>query len=249
MSRALFIAKLREGLAGLPQPEIDEAISDYEFHFVEAIATGQSEENIAARLGDPTRLAQEVRSEMEQRRSPERDAKPPTAGSVAVASGGRARKFGPGLLLAILIAIGAAAIYYVAGHGDDRTAPVTATLPAPQAKGGIGAKIVISSGQAVDLGAITQDHIEILLDGGGHVTAHGQVKDLILHIDGSGEANFGTLQADIVHVDVSGTGGAEVSGAQIADITISGSGVVRLKVRPKTLRQSVTGSGQVLLPN
>jgi hypothetical protein len=112
-----------------------------------------------------------------------------------------------------------------------------------------GARIVISGGQVLDLGTIAQERLEILLDGGGHATAKGRVAELTLHIDGSGSADLGGLQADIVHVEVSGTGNAEVSGAQLVDVTILGSGTVRLKEKPRTLRQSVTGSGQVILPS
>ena len=259
MSRALFIAKLKEGLADLPQPDIDEIVSDYEFHFAEATSTGQSEDDIVARLGDPARLARELRGDREQRVSAEEDFSSPSAAPppVKTASGMRISG-GPGLLLALLVVIGVgAAAYYVAGRdgGSGTPAPVANAPAAPfappqraTAEPAAGARIVISGGQVLDLGTITQERIEIVVDGGGHATARGRVKELTLHIDGSGSADFGALQAEIVHVEVSGTGGAEVSGTQLADITISGTGTVRLRVKPKVLKQSVAGSGQVLLP-
>jgi|GEM_PF-6502853 hypothetical protein len=257
MSRALFIAKLREGLAGLPPLEIDEITSDYEHHFSEAIAIGQSEDDTVARLGDPARLARELREDREQRRSTEEGSPPPP---VRTASG--ARVSGRlGLLLALLAVIGmAAAAYYVTSRDGGAPAPIARSAPSappappvsPQqavAPPANGARIVISGGQVLDLGNIAQERIEILLDGSGRATARGRVKELTLHIDGSGSADFGALQADIVHVDVSGTGNAEVSGTQMVDVTILGSGTVRLKDKPKTLKQSVTGSGQVILPS
>jgi hypothetical protein len=238
MSRALFMAKLKEGLAGLPQPEIDEITSDYEFHFAEAAATGLSEDDTAAALGDPARLAREL---LEQRGAGEEKA-------VAEApTPSRLRRLG--LLLGLVLAAGAAAaIYYQVGRSPAPNAPATpaqAVMTAPPN----GARIVISGGQALDLGTLAQDRIEIVVDGGGHASARGKVKELIVHVDGSGSADFGALQADNVRVELSGTGKAEVSAAQTADITISGSGNVSLKVKPKTLKQSVTGSGQVLLPS
>jgi len=253
MSRALFIAKLEEGLAGLPQPEIDEIVSDYAHHFAEAAAAGQSDDDIVARLGDPARLAQELRGGMEQRLAAEEDlAPPPAAARVETASGVRlGGKLG--LLLALLAVIGAAAAaYYIAGRDGPAPAPV-ANIPAPpsappaQAMAAPGARIVISGGQVLDLGTMAQERIEIVLDGGGHATAKGRVAELTLRIDGSGSADLGALQADIVHVDVSGTGSAEVSGAQLVEVTLAGSGTVRLRDKPKTLKQSVTGSGQVIL--
>lgn len=239
MSRALFMAKLKEGLAGLPQPEIDAVISDYEFHFAEAAATGQSEENIVARLGDPAGLARELRGGLEKQR-PGAPFTAPRAGKGL--SAGRLQ-----LVLIFLVGSGLAAAYYLAGRNIavPANSPVAklqqpATVP--------GAKVMILGGQVLDLGVLKQDRIEIVIDGGGRATASGRVNELTVHVDGSGSADFGAVQADVVHVDLSGTGNAEISAAKMGDIVISGSGTVRLKTKPKTLKQSLTGSGRVILP-
>lgn len=63
MNRAMFLSELRMGLSGLPQNEIDETVADYETHFAEGIAAGRSEAAIANALGDPARLARELRAE------------------------------------------------------------------------------------------------------------------------------------------------------------------------------------------
>src|SRR6185312_2612238 len=104
MSRALFMAKLKQGLAGLPQPEIDAVVSDYEFHFAEAAASGQSEENIVARLGDPVNLARELRGSMEKRHALET---PITAPPAARAAGIPPRDLGVALILLLLIGLAA----------------------------------------------------------------------------------------------------------------------------------------------
>ncbi len=233
MSRARFMAKLREGLAALPQPEIEEIASDYEFHFAEAAATGKSEDDTVAALGDPARLAREL---LEQR-----DGGEEKAATAAPSRHARMR-----LLLGLLAVIsGAMALYYFSEHRIPQPASPQQAMTVPPN----GARIVISGGQVLDLGTLAQDRIEIVVDGGGHATARGKVKQLILHIDGSGSADFGALEADSVRVELSGTGKAEVAAAQMADITISGSGTVSLKTKPKMLKQSVTGSGQVILPS
>ena len=72
MSRTTFLARLREGLAGLSPQEIDEIVADYDTHFVEGLKTGRSEDDIAAALGDPLRLAKELRAETGLRRWQER---------------------------------------------------------------------------------------------------------------------------------------------------------------------------------
>lgn len=75
MSRALFIARLREGLSGLSPQEIGEIAADYEAHFSDAAAAGRVEADVAASLGDPLRLGREIGAETklrrwEQRRNP-----------------------------------------------------------------------------------------------------------------------------------------------------------------------------------
>ena len=68
MNRAMFLSELRMGLSGLPVQEIEETIADYESHFSEGIAAGRSEAAIANALGDPARLARELKAEAGFRR-------------------------------------------------------------------------------------------------------------------------------------------------------------------------------------
>ncbi|WFU42546.1 DUF1700 domain-containing protein [Bradyrhizobium sp. CB82] len=68
MKRADFLRILRDGLAGLPAEEIDDILADYSAHFEEARASGRAEEQVAEALGDPRRLARELRAETGLRR-------------------------------------------------------------------------------------------------------------------------------------------------------------------------------------
>jgi uncharacterized membrane protein len=68
MTRALFIARLRHGLKGLSTVEIDEIVTDYEAHFSDALAAGRGEDDVAASLGDPLQLGQELKTEARLRR-------------------------------------------------------------------------------------------------------------------------------------------------------------------------------------
>jgi uncharacterized membrane protein len=62
-NRVAFLTILNEGLAGLPAREIDDILADYMSYFDEAEASGRSEAEVAAALGDPRRLARELRAE------------------------------------------------------------------------------------------------------------------------------------------------------------------------------------------
>ena len=68
MTRDEFLDTLASRLRGLPPDEVDELLDDYASHFAEGLAAGRSEAEIAAALGDPVRLARELRAEAGLRR-------------------------------------------------------------------------------------------------------------------------------------------------------------------------------------
>ncbi len=68
MTQDEFLSILHDRLRGLPPAEIEELMDDYASHFAEGMAAGRSEEEIAAALGDPVRLARELRAEAGLRR-------------------------------------------------------------------------------------------------------------------------------------------------------------------------------------
>src|SRR4030081_3598317 len=68
MNRMAFLHSLGEGLAGLPDRQIDDILAAYSAYFEEARASGRSEVDVADALGDPRRLARELRAESGLRR-------------------------------------------------------------------------------------------------------------------------------------------------------------------------------------
>ena len=64
MTRQAFMARLMEGLRGLPPTVQADIVADYNNHFNEGVAAGRSEADVAAGLGDPGRLARELRAEV-----------------------------------------------------------------------------------------------------------------------------------------------------------------------------------------
>ena len=63
MTREEFMRRLRLGLIGLPVTAAQEIAADYEAHFEDGAAAGRSEAEVAAALGDPDRLARELKAE------------------------------------------------------------------------------------------------------------------------------------------------------------------------------------------
>ncbi|HEX4710554.1 DUF1700 domain-containing protein [Phenylobacterium sp.] len=82
MTRQAFMARLREGLRGLPPAAVADIVADYENHFNEGEAAGRSEADVAAALGDPGRLARELRAEKGLRRWEEERSASAGAGAV-----------------------------------------------------------------------------------------------------------------------------------------------------------------------
>ncbi|WP_334164593.1 DUF1700 domain-containing protein [Phenylobacterium sp.] len=84
MTRQAFLARLREGLGGLPAHAITDIVADYETHFADGAAAGRSEEEVAAALGDPSRLARELKAEAGLKRW-EQERNPSAAGAAVFA--------------------------------------------------------------------------------------------------------------------------------------------------------------------
>ena len=84
MTRSEFLDTLRRGLSGLPQATIDDIVADYDAHFADAEAAGRAEPEVAAALGDPTRLARELRAEAGLKRW--ETAKTPSSAAGAIAA-------------------------------------------------------------------------------------------------------------------------------------------------------------------
>jgi uncharacterized membrane protein len=82
MTRQAFMARLREGLVGLPPQTIAEIVADYEAHFVDGAAAGRTEAEVASALGDPGRLAREIRAESGMKRWEEERTPSAAAGAV-----------------------------------------------------------------------------------------------------------------------------------------------------------------------
>jgi uncharacterized membrane protein len=59
--RVEFLATLRAGLRGAPQPAIEDIVADYAAHFDEGRAANRTEAEIVAALGEPHLLADEHR--------------------------------------------------------------------------------------------------------------------------------------------------------------------------------------------
>ena len=82
MNRAEFLARLQRGLVGLPTITANEIVADYESHFADGAAAGRTEAQVAEALGDPDRLARELKAEASAKRWTQEQSPPAAAGAI-----------------------------------------------------------------------------------------------------------------------------------------------------------------------
>lgn len=116
MTRNEFIRRLKSGLSGMPSDDQAEMIADYEAHFDAGAAEGRSEIEIAEALGNPSRLARELRLEAGVRQWRE-DRTPSSAWAAVIAFLGLATIDILILLPIFLSVIGVVVAFYVAVIG------------------------------------------------------------------------------------------------------------------------------------
>ena len=104
MTRDAFLNRLRGGLKGMSPSAVADVMADYESHFAEGEGAGRSEAEIAQALGDPDRLARELRAEAGLRRWEEE--RNPTAAVGAVFAVLGLATIDLLILLPILVAVG-----------------------------------------------------------------------------------------------------------------------------------------------
>ena len=63
MTRADFLTRLKRGLVGMPTSTAADILNDYEAHFYDGAEASRSEAEVAQALGDPERLARELKAE------------------------------------------------------------------------------------------------------------------------------------------------------------------------------------------
>jgi uncharacterized membrane protein len=106
MTREGFIAALREGLSGMSPSAVADIVADYEAHFADGVEAGRSEAEVAQALGDPRRLARELRAEAGLRRWEEERNPSAAAGAIFAVLG--LATIDILILLPILLAVGSA---------------------------------------------------------------------------------------------------------------------------------------------
>jgi uncharacterized membrane protein len=146
MTREAFMDRLRAGLRGLPAQTVAEFVADYETHFADAAAAGRNEADVATALGDPDRLAREIRAESTLNRW--REERSPSSAAAAVVAVLGLGAIDILILLPILMAVAGVifALYIAAAAGFFGGAATLAFGPFTDPPGGPFAVILLGIG-------------------------------------------------------------------------------------------------------
>jgi uncharacterized membrane protein len=112
-TREVYLSRLRAGLRGLPQSATADIMADYEAHFSDAAAAGRNEDEVAAKLGEPGRVARELRAEAGLRRWEERRSAGSALGAIVAVLG--LATIDLFILLPVLLAVASAVFGLVLG--------------------------------------------------------------------------------------------------------------------------------------
>lgn len=72
MKQDAFIQRLRQALCSLPKRDVDEIVADYREYIGDALSAGRTEEDVIAALGEPEKLARELKAQANFRQWEER---------------------------------------------------------------------------------------------------------------------------------------------------------------------------------
>jgi hypothetical protein len=106
-------------------------------------------------------------------------------------------------------------------------------------------KFSIAGGGKLTLDKLQQDDLKVEIAGAGTILANGVVDKFRIEIAGSGNADFGKVEARDAGVEIAGSGKADIAPSDTAKVEIAGSGDVYLHSNPKHLDTEVAGSGSI----
>lgn len=72
MKQDAFIQRLRQALGSLPKRDVDEIVADYREYIGDALSAGRTDEDVIAALGEPEKLARELKAQANFRQWEER---------------------------------------------------------------------------------------------------------------------------------------------------------------------------------
>lgn len=83
------------------------------------------------------------------------------------------------------------------------------------------------------------------INGSGDVRAQGKTDDLIVRVNGSGDAKLSELKTNSLDAKIMGSGNIDCNAAKSAELKIMGSGDITLSGNPSQISKKIMGSGDI----
>lgn len=103
----------------------------------------------------------------------------------------------------------------------------------------------VNGSGSIDIRDVTQDDVDLTINGSGDIRAKGQASELSATINGSGRLLAEDLETEEASVTLSGSGSADIHATQRVRAEVMGSGTVSYSGEPEEVRPSVLGSGSI----
>jgi len=98
---------------------------------------------------------------------------------------------------------------------------------------------------SIDIRDVTEDDVDLTINGSGDIRAIGQASELSATINGSGRLLADDLKTEEASVNLSGSGSADIHASQLVRARVMGSGTVSYSGEPEEVHPSVLGSGSI----
>lgn len=106
-------------------------------------------------------------------------------------------------------------------------------------------EIEVNEGSTVHL-SINAEEISLDLEDGSKVTLAGETDELHVHVEGSGNANTSSLEANSVYAELDGSGQITVNPTESLEAQLNGSGKILYKNKPAKLEIEKDGTGSII---
>lgn len=105
--------------------------------------------------------------------------------------------------------------------------------------------IKVDGAGKVNLRNADNKFMRIDINGSGDVRAQGKADDLIVRVNGSGDAKLFELQANSIDAKVMGSGDIDCNATKSADLNVMGSGDITLRGNPPSISKNIMGTGDI----
>jgi hypothetical protein len=106
-------------------------------------------------------------------------------------------------------------------------------------------EVTVGGSGGIEVVGLDADRFALEIDGSADVVASGEVGELVIEVNGSGNVDTRDLVAGEASVEINGSGGVNVMARDYLTATVNGSGDIVYTGNPNQVVKNVQGSGRI----